>query len=169
MIKFRLLLGFLVLFINGFSQTLTFNDVQSNPKGTFTEYISSSGQSFKVNDTLTLGVPFRNENFDFVVQNAGIAYYPLPGILSGGKVIITKIKIEGKRLKVNTTTPPGNIYSLSITNFEEAIKQGEIKSKHLSSDEALKKLKSEKEKLDLGLITQEEYNTKKAELIKYIK
>jgi hypothetical protein len=39
----------------------------------------------------------------------------------------------------------------------------------LTNDEALAELKRFKEKLDLQLITQEEYNQKKAELIKYIR
>ena len=39
----------------------------------------------------------------------------------------------------------------------------------ISSDEALKELKKAKDKLDLGLITSQEYELKKQELIKYIK
>ena len=39
----------------------------------------------------------------------------------------------------------------------------------LSSDEAISLLKKFKEKLDLQLISQEEYDKKKAELLKYIK
>jgi len=39
----------------------------------------------------------------------------------------------------------------------------------MTSDEALTELKKCKDKLDLGLITQEELNKKKAELSKYIK
>lgn len=39
----------------------------------------------------------------------------------------------------------------------------------MSSDDALKELKKEKDKLDLGLITEEEFNKRKEELIKYIK
>ena len=39
----------------------------------------------------------------------------------------------------------------------------------MTSDEALSELKKSKDKLDLGLITQEKYDSVKAILIKYIK
>jgi len=39
----------------------------------------------------------------------------------------------------------------------------------MTSDQAMKELKTAKDKLDLGLITQAEYDRIKAELIKYIK
>lgn len=44
-----------------------------------------------------------------------------------------------------------------------------INDSSLSSDEAISKLKKAKDKLDLGLITQEEYDKIKNELIQYIK
>jgi hypothetical protein len=39
----------------------------------------------------------------------------------------------------------------------------------MTSDDALKELKKAKDKLDLGLITKEEYEVRKLELIKFIK
>jgi hypothetical protein len=45
----------------------------------------------------------------------------------------------------------------------------EVKGFGVSSDDALAQLKKAKDKLDLGLITQEEYDKLKAELTKYIK
>jgi hypothetical protein len=39
----------------------------------------------------------------------------------------------------------------------------------MTSDEALSELKKAKDKLDLGIITQEEYDLKKAELTPFIK
>ena len=57
---------------------------------------------------------------------------------------------------------------LACTNFEEAIAVGEIQTQMKSSDAALQELKKWKEKLDLQIITQEEYDAKKAELMKYI-
>jgi len=46
---------------------------------------------------------------------------------------------------------------------------GEVKGFGFSSDDALAQLKKGKDKLDLGLITQEEFDKLKAELTKYIK
>ena len=44
-----------------------------------------------------------------------------------------------------------------------------FKNMEITSDEAISLLKKYKDKLDLQLITQEEYNQKKSELIKFIK
>jgi hypothetical protein len=39
----------------------------------------------------------------------------------------------------------------------------------MTSEEAMVQLKSEKDKMELGLITAEEYNSRKSELVKFIK
>jgi hypothetical protein len=57
----------------------------------------------------------------------------------------------------------------NILKFESAISYGEIKSKGMTSDEALNELKRAKDKLDLGIISKEEYEVKRLELIKFIK
>ena len=53
--------------------------------------------------------------------------------------------------------------------FENALATGEIKGTGLTSDEALSQLKKAKDKLDLGIITQEEFDNFKKELTPYIK
>ena len=62
---------------------------------------------------------------------------------------------------------------LACTNFEEAIATKEVVVKanleEMASDAAIQELKKWKEKLDLQIITQEEYDAKKAELMKRIK
>lgn len=68
---------------------------------------------------------------------------------------------------METTSPTGmNRY---LIDTELAIDNGELKTNILSSDEALVKLKKCKDKLDLGLISQEEFDKKKEELSKFIK
>ena len=59
--------------------------------------------------------------------------------------------------------------SHNTIKFEIALSSGEVKGFGLSSDDALAQLKKAKDKLDLGLITQEEFEKLKAELAKYIK
>ena len=58
---------------------------------------------------------------------------------------------------------------IAIMDLESALDQGEIISNGYSSERALQELKKAKEKLDLELITREEYDAIKAELSKYIK
>jgi hypothetical protein len=54
-------------------------------------------------------------------------------------------------------------------NMEEAMASGEVKTKGITSDEAMSQLKKGKDKLDLGIITQEEFDKMREELSKYIK
>jgi hypothetical protein len=62
-----------------------------------------------------------------------------------------------------------NKYNQLSLKLESAVNSGEIKSDIITSDIALDKLKKAKEKLDLDLITQEEYDNLKKELKIYIK
>ncbi len=59
---------------------------------------------------------------------------------------------------------------LSLTDYENSALLGEIKSKNtpMTSDEALAELKKAKDKLDLELISLEEYNKTKEKLKKFI-
>jgi len=55
---------------------------------------------------------------------------------------------------------------LSVTDFEKSVLAGEIKSLNapLTREEAIAKLKESKDLLDLGLLTQQEYEKLKQEL-----
>ena len=65
-------------------KTANYNDVVTKKvKGVIDTYVSKNGEEFSVGDTLTLGSAFRNEQFDYIQQNAGIAVYPLPNTASG--------------------------------------------------------------------------------------
>ena len=130
----KLLLGLLatvLLTINLSAQTATHEEVVTKKKkGKLQTYVTANGESFSVGDIITLGVAFRNENYDFIQQNAGIAWYPLPNIGSGSEVKIKKIKISNKLIQVTTTKPNGFNYGLIIINFDGAIENGEIISKN---------------------------------------
>ena len=150
--------------------TATFNEVATKQKkGNVDKYILESGETFSIGDTITLGTALRNENYQFIVQNAGISFFPLSNYVSNSTVVIKKISISFKVVNVYTTPPKGLVYGLMILNFDNAVTNGEIKSKLLTSDQALTELKKWKDKFDLQLITEDEYKAKKAELIKFIK
>lgn len=150
-------------------QTATYDDVVSKKvKGSFEIYVTKTGEVFKVGDTITIGFAFRNEQYDYIRQNAGIETYPVTNSISSSKVVIKSFKIRARSMYVYTTRPIATAYGLMIMNFDGALESGEVKSKIMSSDEALMELKKWKDKLDLELISQEEYETKKKELSKYI-
>jgi len=143
--------------------------VTKTVKGKIASYISKNGEKFTVGDTITIGVAFRNEEFNFIRQYAVIETYPLENSASGSLVVIKNIKAYLKTTWVYTTHANGYTYGCVISSLEAALENGEVKSKIMSSDDALTELKKCKDKLDLELITQEEFDIKKKELAKYIK
>jgi hypothetical protein len=155
------------LFSSAQKITADFNDVSTKKvKGSIDIYISQSGEQFSVGDTISLGKAM-NETFANVRQNAGTAFYPVDNSAAGSEAVIKKIKAQGKVAYLNTKAPNGFVYGLKI-NLEAALSTGELKSKQPTSTEALQQLKDEKDKLDFGLINQEEFEKRKAELIKFI-
>ena len=170
-IKLFLISGFAVLIpMTSFSQvTATYDEVSSKKvKGQLTTYITQKGEAFSIGDTITLGTAMSNEQFDLIEQNSGLSFEPLSNVASHSQVVIKKIKALSKIVYVRTTKPQGGTFGLMITNFEAAVINGEVQSKIMSSDQALEELIKWKSKLDLGLITQEEYEAKKKELAKLI-
>ena len=157
-----------------FSQKVTptanYNDaVTKKVKGLVTTYTSQSGESFTVGDTIRLGPAFaEGKQYSYVFQNAGIEFYPVPNTAVNATVIIKKIKIQSKKARVNTTKIENYTYGLMII-LEDALNKGELKSKIMTSEEALFELKKAKDKLDLGIITQEEFNALRTKLAPLIK
>lgn len=146
----------------------------TRPKGDFTSYESKNGAIYRVGDKITIGVPSSNKTFAFITEGDGM-FLPitqLPASASGQQVEIKRIDIGGTKrsgfyvsLRCKGMTGLSN-YSIFLEN---AITVGEVDSFGMSSDEALAELKKAKDKLDLGIITQPQYDSIKADLIKYIK
>ena len=147
---------------------------QKRPKGKFTAYESKDGSLYNIGDKITIGVPSSNKTFAFITEGDGIIL-PITRLLasaSGEQVEIKRIDVGGSKrtgfyasLRCKGLTGLSN-YSIQLEN---AISVDEVKSFGMTSDEALAKLKKAKDMLDLELITQDEYDVIKADLIKYIK
>jgi hypothetical protein len=73
-----------------------------------------------------------------------------------------------RRVTFSTTPPKDFIFALKIGLIDDALKNGELKSKIMSSSEALAELKRAKDKLDLGLTTQEEFDALRNKLAPFI-
>lgn len=161
-----------------FSQELVLKqddlNAEKRPKGDFTSYESKDGSVYKVGDKITIGVPSSNKTFAFITEGDGVLL-PITQLLasaSGQQVEIKRIDVGGTKrtgfyasLRCKGLTGLSN-YSVQLEN---AISVGEVKSFGMTSDEALAELKKAKDKLDLEIITQEEYDEIKADLMKYIK
>jgi len=169
-----LIIGLLLITFSANAQTARFDEISSahkRPKGKFTSYISHNGATYNIGDTIVIGTPSKTNTFAFI-QGQGLIYAVgegAPVVISGKRVTIKKFWIAGTKNSGYQVTVKAKGLTDLIIYFESAIKTGEVESFGLTSDQALAKLKKAKDKLDLEIITQAEYDKIKAELIKYIK
>ena len=149
---------------------------------TINEYKASNNVTYHLGDTITLGRG-SGINGNFIYCQMGDTYSTLsllggngqineglPKNQSGVNMVIKKIKeVKYKGAKViSFSVSGGNIVKYKIL-VEDALATGELKSSGYTSDEALSELKKAKDKLDLGLIKPEKYDSIKFVLTKFIK
>ena len=151
------------------AQKASYNDVATKKiKGLITEYTTKNGETLKIGDTILIGRA-SNDNINFFYLTQATGMYPLPNSLGGGSVVIKKMKSSMKHLRVNCTSSDVTLYPIYIASLELAIDTKEISLNGMNKEKAIAELKEQKDLLDLGIITEEEYNNKKIELLKYIK
>jgi hypothetical protein len=179
-------LTFVLLFFSfdSFSQTIKFTELTNDrgDKEDFKTYISKDDATYNVGDTIHILSPsVSSGKFDAIKcrieGDNTYAVYPVESNMENNNIVIENIFAT----KGNASSPSKVIFqfkkkaSFSETVFlyfldiEKAIRVGEVKAYGMSSDEALAELKKAKDKLDLGVLTQNEYDVVKANLIKYIK
>lgn len=162
-----LVLSLSILNVN--SQTASYEDVKSKKvKGLIGKYVTKDGRTIKVGDTISINNAFNNNtNFTSVTQASGM--YPLLSTMGGGTVVIKKIKVSMKFVRVSCTSSENTTYPIYISSIENALERKEVSISGMNKEKAVEELKNQKDLLDLGIITEEEYNNKKIELLKYIK
>lgn len=182
-----------IMSISGFvmnAQVLKYEQVKNAQKRSeinkeeITEYISENGTSFKIGEVIKIDKPSNGQifssmtirmttfealalnqnelrNYDYNVYSRTIAKTSLK---------IKSFVIEGDKKKGFTIAAnlDGVGHNIQV-RLEYGIEIGEIGEHKMTSEEAMAQLKSEKDKMELGLITSDEYNSRKAELVKFIK
>lgn len=165
---------FLALTAPTVGQDLTSDNLAEHGRGWYDSYTASDGYTYRPGDTLRIGFPSGgNRFFSYLTYGDGllVPIQPLPAAAAGREVFIGKIAVVGTKrsgyvVQIRTTGMSIGNYTIAL---EAALSTGEVKGWGMTSDEALSLLKKAKDKLDLGLITQDEFESKKAELSKYIK
>ena len=153
----------------------------------FNTLVFKDGSQVSVGDTLILGKPFNgSKDFDHVMfgqYNLAKALTLGPPVYmgqnsSGTKIIVTSIFPYHTKLTRNSPVDVvlyvseagasnfGGASNRTIWDVEQALSKGELinPKRAMTRDEAIATLKQQKDLLDLGMITQEEFNTKKNEL-----
>ena len=162
---------------------------------TVRRYVSSDGSAFKLKDTLLIGKPIigTQKAFEYIILGkalgagnllaalSGEGPDQLPLSYSGQKVLVEEIRVahDGSKKKplivslllgdVNGRAFGVNKY-LSVSDYELAFAAKEIRPKNqaMTRAEAIAKLKESKELLDLGIISQEQFDKLKVDLGKII-
>lgn len=165
---------FLSLFsVSIYGQTLSYVDLQvdQRPKGQFESYEAKDGTLYKIGDKIQFAVPSGVNGKFVTITKIDVMgnIYPVGSEVINTSAEIKKIMVGGLKRsgwKAGFQTKGLTAIDNYFFNIEDAITAGEIKSK---AGEALSELKKAKEKLDLGLITQDEYDSLKVNLAKFIK
>lgn len=168
------LIFFFTLTSQIYSQDVKYADLANAKKGEYTSYLASDGAVYKIGDRLKIGVPSSNKTFAYIMEGDGVVI-PIKNLTaasSGQETEIKKVWVVGnQRAGFSVSLRTKGITGLSnyTIQLENALATGEVKGFGMTSDQALIELKKAKDKLDLGLISQEDYDKIKAELSKYIK
>jgi hypothetical protein len=159
-----------------FAQEVKFVDVQNGTitSGQFESYVAKDSSIYKVGDKIQFGTPSGVNGLFVTVTKADVmgTIYRVGAEVINTSAEIKKIRVAGNKrsgYKVSFQTKGMTGIDNYFFFIEDAIQVGEVKSFGMTSDQALAELKKAKDKLELGLITQEEYDKLKAELSKYIK
>jgi hypothetical protein len=163
----------LIASVSLFAQELKFSDLSTDLNSKqYESYISKDGTVFKIGGKVKIGLPSNQSNFAYIQHIDPLAGISVVGAnYSNSEVEIKKITVGGslkKGYKVWIITNGGVALAKLYFDIETAIQTKEVKGEGLSSDDALATLKKAKDKLELGLITQEEFNKLRTELSKYI-
>ncbi|EKT3964651.1 hypothetical protein AAIP55_002357 [Flavobacterium psychrophilum] len=153
-------------------------------KEEITEYISENGTSFKIGDVLKIDKPSNGQIFTSMTirmttfemlaltpqEQNNFDYNVYARTIAKTSLKIKSFVIEGDKKKGFSIAAnlDGVGHNIQV-RLEYGLEIGEIGEHKMTSEEAMVQLKSEKDKMELGLITSEEYNSRKAELVKFIK
>lgn len=173
----------LLISVTCFSQVIKFSELTNEraDREDFKTYISKDGATYNVGDTIHILSPSQS-NGEFAAISSRIegdnsfTIYPVENYMENNNKIIQSIFATS-----GNASRPSNVifhfkekadYSetkfLYYVDIEKAIKLGEVKAFGMTSDEALSELKKAKDKLDLQIISQKEYDAIKSNLVKYI-
>lgn len=172
--KTIIILTLLCIYSSGNAQDVRFDELSVEQKGDHKSYLASDGAIYRVGDKIKIGKPSSGGFFTYIYQGDGILLpvTNLSAALSGTETAIKKITVWGNK-RVGYSVTMRTVGYSGVANygiqFENALTSGEIVGYGLNSDQALAELKKAKDKLDLGLISQEEFDKLKAELSVYIK
>lgn len=144
----------------------------------YNAYTAKDGHTYRLEDKLTFGSTSDGKTYRYMWERVNALHIlgevppmPISGKLAGRTGVIKNIIVNGNKKTGHVVTvvlAVGGASRVEVRPFEMALESQEIISQGMTKDAALKELKEAKDMLDLGLITKEQFEAKKAELSQYI-
>ena len=158
------------------AQTLEHNQLQylQNKQYEFNSYKATDNHVYVIGEELTIGEPSGKLGqflyYTSALQTA-IGGTGVTSAFTGKKIIIKNLSLAGLKKSGFHVVITANLQGLGLIyiKLENALASGELVGLGMTSDKALEELKKAKDKLELEIITQEEYDKIKAELMEYMK
>lgn len=144
-----------------------------------TQYTASNGSVVNIGDKFRINRPEGGAKTFVSIQNKptiadafGSNFNPTVNTsMSNTEITIKSLYIAGTKklgFKAMAELATCGTCNNLLVDIELAIETKEIRTNGMTSEDAMALLKKEKEKLELGIISQKEFDDKKAELIKFI-
>lgn len=155
-------------------QTIRFQELNRESQGKYMEYVSSSGVSIAVGDSVIMGVPVGPDRFKYAKVSKALDFLfqpaPMEAEYIGKSVFVKEIKVAGNGEGGYTATVTGSCSNSKTIVIEIELAQDgeELRTNQFSREDALAALEREKQKLAQGLITQEEFDRRRAVLMRYV-
>lgn len=159
-----------------FSQSVTYEDLQAGTvkPGKYEAYTSKDGGIYRVGEKIQILSPAGTNGRFITIQKLDFAanYHVVGTEAINTHAEIKHIYVSGNKRSGYKAQVQTKGYT-SLDNYyiyvEDAIALGELRTTGMSSKQALEELKMAKDKLDLGLISTEEYEIIRKELAPLIK
>ena len=146
----------------GYSQTGEYGELTK--KSQYKIYLTKTGDTLEIGDTLIIGIPTSDLGFTYISQGG----QKVSNTLADKKVVVDKLKTYGTKKNGYKMYAQFKGYGLIpvLIDYDTALELGEIKNPNgkLTKNEAISKLKEAKELLELGLITQADYDKLKSKM-----
>jgi hypothetical protein len=170
--KKLLFLVFALAFNFSNAQQVTFKQVSESTKrikGKITSYVTSMGDTINIGDKVKFGVPSNTNNY-FVHVRSFVAFSksdPVSIKAQGWESEVLKMLISGSKRRgyvVSFISKTEDGFARYSYDYEDALSVGEIVTDKLNRTQAIAKLKESKDLLDLGMVSQEDFNALRKEL-----
>lgn len=131
-------------------------------KGKYQTYLAKDKTAVKIGDTLHINPPGGSQ-YVYISQSG----MPAGTILANKDIIVSQIRVWKENLLVGFK---GYGMAIVYIDYENALEMGEITNpkRDMTRENAIQLLKEQKELLDLEIISQEEYDKIKLELLPFI-